>query len=132
MRPQSALQIAIRFAFLDGLPFVVVALATRQRDLDLRTTPNEIERQRYQREAALGHLALESFDLLVLDIEVFGGVEISDFPPESHFEIDGIESLQRAHAALAGANAVPDLGGSCKLMNRHMGASCMVPVPSFT
>src|SRR5438034_9746575 len=50
---QRALDVAALVTRLDRLALVEAVLAARQRDLDLRARPGEVDARRHQREAAL-------------------------------------------------------------------------------
>ena len=55
--------------------------------------------------------AVEPLDFLGVDVEVVGGVEVADLAAEVDLELGAVEAAERPDAALAGAEAVPELGG---------------------
>src|SRR5713101_9709646 len=61
-----ALDLSLGVALRDRLPLVVLSLAARQPDLDLRAIAREVNAQRDERVALLPHLADEARDLLAV------------------------------------------------------------------
>src|SRR5579864_7629961 len=64
---RRALDLSLGIALRDRLALVVLALAARQPDLDLRAIAREVNAQRNERVALLPHLADEARDLLVME-----------------------------------------------------------------